>query len=202
MTSKEFNWDRKISLKEIAQFYEDRLRELDGKFQRLSTQAEVFCENSSNLIEEVTRKADALLEERISQRISDLSKKIRDFETTIEVLTEKAKNIEIDSKRDANLSKQQMEELLRCKSVFEVQLNLFFTEFFMHIYDWNPVESEACILHFKYVKEHPDLIVDKFRYFPAISDDEKLEIVREVAAKLMLMASDLINENEKKREGL
>ena len=27
MTSKGFNWDRKISLKEIAQFYEDRLRE-------------------------------------------------------------------------------------------------------------------------------------------------------------------------------
>ena len=202
MTSKEFNWDRKISLREIAQFYEDKLRELDGKFQRLTTQAEVFYENSSNLIEEVTKKADSLLEERISQRISDLSKKIRDFETTIEVLTEKAKNIEIDSKRDANLSKQQMEELLRCKLVSEVQLNLFFTEFFMRIYDWNPVESEACILHFKYAKEHPDLIVDKFRYFPAISDDEKLEIVRKVATKLMLLASDLVNENEKKQEGL
>ena len=40
MTSKEFNWDRKISLKEIAQFYEDRLRELDTKRESIVAEIE------------------------------------------------------------------------------------------------------------------------------------------------------------------
>ena len=35
MTSKGFNWDRKISLKEIAQFYEDRIREADSSLSRI-----------------------------------------------------------------------------------------------------------------------------------------------------------------------
>ncbi len=35
MTLKEFNWDRKISLKEIAQFYEDRIREADSSLSRI-----------------------------------------------------------------------------------------------------------------------------------------------------------------------
>ena len=30
------SWNKKVSLKEIAQFYEDKLRELDGKYQKLN----------------------------------------------------------------------------------------------------------------------------------------------------------------------
>ncbi len=32
---REFNWDKKISLKEIAQYYEDRIRELDARYQEV-----------------------------------------------------------------------------------------------------------------------------------------------------------------------
>ena len=33
------SWEKKISVREIAQFYEERIRELDGKFQLLAEQS-------------------------------------------------------------------------------------------------------------------------------------------------------------------
>ena len=37
------SWEKKVSLREIAQFYEDKIRELDGKTQRLTEKGTELC---------------------------------------------------------------------------------------------------------------------------------------------------------------
>ena len=80
-----FNWEKKISLKEIAQFYEDKLRELDGKQNAII----------SNLVkenEELTSKVERL--NANLQLVSNFLSQYRDIESDISLLITK----EIDEK--------------------------------------------------------------------------------------------------------
>ena len=82
MTTKEFNWDRKISLKEIAQFYEDRLRELDGKARSLEESLkknEDAVKNIMDAIRTLDTKSEAIYSDirQKEDNVSNIEKSIR-----------------------------------------------------------------------------------------------------------------------------
>ena len=82
MTSREFNWDRKISLKEIAQFYEDRLRELDGKAHSLEESLkknEDAVKNIMDAIGALDTKSEAIYSDirQKADNVSNIEKSIR-----------------------------------------------------------------------------------------------------------------------------
>ena len=85
------SWDKKISMREIAQFYEDKIRELDGKTQRLTEQTKMLSEQSEKMMDEMRAKVDKTLDERAGQRISSINKQIVSFEAKIEDLNQRAK---------------------------------------------------------------------------------------------------------------
>ena len=84
------SWEKKVSLREIAQFYEDKIRELDGKTQRLTEQTRMLSERSEKLMDELTEKVDKALDERAAQKISGINKQILSFEAKIEDLNQRA----------------------------------------------------------------------------------------------------------------
>ena len=85
------SWEKKISMREIAQFYEDKIRELDGKTQRLTEQTKILSEKSQKMMDEMTTKVDKTLDERAGQKISGLNKQILSFEAKIDDLNQRAK---------------------------------------------------------------------------------------------------------------
>ena len=85
------SWEKKISMREIAQFYEDKIRELDGKTQRLTEQTKTLSEKSQKMMDEMTTKVDKTLDERAGQKISGLNKQILSFEAKIDDLNQRAK---------------------------------------------------------------------------------------------------------------
>lgn len=92
-----FNWNKKISLKEIAQFYEDKLRELDGKQNAII----------SNLVkenEELTSKIESL--NANLSLVSNFLTQYRDIESGISLLItnkidEKSSNLLDEAKKVA-----------------------------------------------------------------------------------------------------
>ncbi len=54
----DFNWGKKISLKEIAQFYEDKLREEDAKLQYLNNQISRLDNNVAELNHDINANKD------------------------------------------------------------------------------------------------------------------------------------------------
>ncbi len=50
--SLKLNWEKKISLREIAQFYEDKIRELDSRYQYLEEKIEALSKKNLELINE------------------------------------------------------------------------------------------------------------------------------------------------------
>ena len=85
------SWDKKISMREIAQFYEDKIRELDGKTQRLTEQNKMLSEQSEKMMDEMRAKVDKTLDERAGQKISSINKQILSFEEKIEDLNQRSK---------------------------------------------------------------------------------------------------------------
>lgn len=85
------SWDKKISMREIAQFYEDKIRELDGKTQRLTEQNKMLSEQSEKMMDQMRAKVDKTLDERAGQKISSINKQILSFEEKIEDLNQRAK---------------------------------------------------------------------------------------------------------------
>jgi hypothetical protein len=111
MTSKEFNWDRKISLKEIAQFYEDRLREPDGKFQSIieihgALKNELYdlskktssivaqIENSEFSAEKIQRTETRI--DDIKKRLETISGRLSSLEKEIRLVQDRSNNEEMD----------------------------------------------------------------------------------------------------------
>lgn len=88
MASRGFNWDKKISLKEIAQYYEERLRELDAKHSSLESEYESLkVENSelrSNFDEvrslqlELKRELATLKKERLDEFTENMAAALRE----------------------------------------------------------------------------------------------------------------------------
>ena len=91
MDELKISWNKKITMREIAQFYEDKIRELDGRFQRLTEQTKALSEKSQKLMDEVTTKIDKLLDEKAGQKILGLNKQVINFEAKIEDLDQRAK---------------------------------------------------------------------------------------------------------------
>ena len=82
MTSKEFNWDRKISLKEIAQFYEDRFRELDGKTRSLEERLKKYedsVKNTMDAIRTLDIKSEAIYSDIMQKEnnVSNIERSVR-----------------------------------------------------------------------------------------------------------------------------
>lgn len=69
--SKDFNWGKKISLKEIAQFYEERISELDGKYFWLTRE-----------VPKLTEKFKARLDS-LEQRANDLENMMRETKISL-----------------------------------------------------------------------------------------------------------------------
>lgn len=91
MDEMKMSWEKKVSMREIAQFYEDKIRELDGRFQRLTEQTKALSADSQRLMDEMTVKVDKTLDERAGQKILGLNKQILNFEAKIEDLDQRAK---------------------------------------------------------------------------------------------------------------
>jgi hypothetical protein len=80
----DFNWDKKISLKEIARFYEDRIRELDGQLQRLKEGNDILerkLSKNNSRVAELEKAADDLRSFLTDDGVS-ISAKL--FEQTVE----------------------------------------------------------------------------------------------------------------------
>lgn len=82
MTSKGFNWDRKISLKEIAQFYEDRLRELDGKARSLEESLKKYEDSVKNIMDAIRAldiKSEAIYSDIMQKEnnVSNIERSVR-----------------------------------------------------------------------------------------------------------------------------
>ena len=52
------SWEKKVSLREIAQFYEDKLRELDARMQRLTNNVRELTQENSQLVDKIKKEVE------------------------------------------------------------------------------------------------------------------------------------------------
>ena len=175
------SWEKKISVREIAQFYEDKIRELDGKFQLLTEQSKALSENLEAKIEDLNQKAKIALE--FLSKYDDIKNMIESerkisfdsLRSTFEMLQKKAESS----------YREQMDRLISAQREGDVggyvrarlEVDTLAVEFYHFLFDYYPERFEKNHNLFKFAKTHPEVFLGQVMQYFAKDADVKTELV-------------------------
>ena len=170
------SWEKKVSMREIAQFYEDKLRELDGKYQFLTEQLEKSIPKIRSEINELNQRNQVVLnglsqvdqaknhiEETIKQifkytwdkNFSSFRSEVKEIQNEIESSGKEETDRLIDAFKESG-----RETYLRAMAEINVLVPIFYGLLFRtNLNLFNEIKE-----YFKNIKKNPDILL------PAISD--------------------------------
>lgn len=88
------NWNKKVSMREIAQFYEEKLRELDSKQSLILSDLKNRLDGLSRIIQENEEKAN-WIDKWVSQFSGEANNQIREMRSILKEFKEETQNIKV-----------------------------------------------------------------------------------------------------------
>lgn len=170
------SWEKKVSMREIAQFYEDKLRELDGKYQILTEQLEKSIPKIRSEINELNQRNQVVLNglsqvDQAKNHIEETIKQIfkytwdKNFNSFRSEVKEIQNEIESSGKEETDrlidaFKESGRETYLRAMAEINVLVPIFYGLLFRtNLNLFNEIKE-----YFKNIKKNPDILL------PAISD--------------------------------
>ena len=170
------SWEKKVSMREIAQFYEDKLRELDGKYQFLTEQLEKSIPKIRSEINELNQRNQVVLNglsqvDQAKNHIEETIKQIfkytwdKNFNSFRSEVKEIQNEIESSGKEETDrlidaFKESGRETYLRAMAEINVLVPIFYGLLFRtNLNLFNEIKE-----YFKNIKKNPDILL------PAISD--------------------------------
>ena len=183
------SWEKKISVREIAQFYEERIRELDGKFQLLAEQSKALSENLEAKIEDLNQKTKIALE--FLSKYDDVKNMI---ESERRISFDSLRSMfEMLQKRAQSSYREQMDRLISAQREGDVggyirarlEADTLALEFYHFLFDYYPERFEENHNFFKFAKAHPEAFLGQVMQYFAKDADVKTELVLPVIKGMM-----------------
>ena len=201
------SWEKKVSLREIAQFYEDKIRELDSRFQRLTEQTKALSEKFESKIEDLDQRAKIALDflskyDDVKDMIESERKNSFDsMRSMFETLQKRAQTVYEEA--TDRVVKAQKEGNIKGILRAQMEVDNIAAVFYQFIFDHDRSYFEKLHSGFKKAKAHPEV------FLPAIYahvggdfdtvTDVALEIIKTMVDDYLQLFSDI--ENGQKQEG-
>ena len=207
MDELKISWNKKITMREIAQFYEDKIRELDSRFQRLTEQTKALSEKFESKIEDLDQRAKIALDflskyDDVKDMIESERKNSFDsMRSMFETLQKRAQTVYEEA--TDRVVKAQKEGNIKGILRAQMEVDNIAAVFYQFIFDHDRSYFEKLHSGFKKAKAHPEV------FLPAIYahvggdfdtvTDVALEIIKTMVDDYLQLFSDI--ENGQKQEG-
>ena len=207
MDELKISWNKKITMREIAQFYEDKIRELDSRFQLLTEQTKALSEKFESKIEDLDQRAKIALDflskyDDVKDMIESERKNSFDsMRSMFETLQKRAQTVYEEA--TDRVVKAQKEGNIKGILRAQMEVDNIAAVFYQFIFDHDRSYFEKLHSGFKKAKAHPEV------FLPAIYahvggdfdtvTDVALEIIKTMVDDYLQLISDI--ENGQKQEG-
>ena len=207
MDELKISWNKKITMREIAQFYEDKIRELDGRFQRLTEQTKALYEKFESKIEDLDQRAKIALDflskyDDVKDMIESERKNSFDsMRSMFETLQKRAQTVYEEA--TDRVVKAQKEGNIKGILRAQMEVDNIAAVFYQFIFDHDRSYFEKLHSGFKKAKAHPEVLLPAV-YAHVSGDfdtvtDVALEIIKTMVDDYLQLISDI--ENGQKQEG-
>ena len=207
MDELKISWNKKITMREIAQFYEDKIRELDGRFQRLTEQTKALYEKFESKIEDLDQRAKIALDflskyDDVKDMIESERKNSFDsMRSMFETLQKRAQTVYEEA--TDRVVKAQKEGNIKGILRAQMEVDNIAAVFYQFIFDHDRSYFEKLHSGFKKAKAHPEVFLPAI-YAHVSGDfdtvtDVALEIIKTMVDDYLQLISDI--ENGQKQEG-
>ena len=207
MDELKISWNKKITMREIAQFYEDKIRELDSRFQLLTEQTKALSEKFESKIEDLDQRAKIALDflskyDDVKDMIESERKNSFDsMRSMFETLQKRAQTVYEEA--TDRVVKAQKEGNIKGILRAQMEVDNIAAVFYQFIFDHDRSYFEKLHSGFKKAKAHPEV------FLPAVYahvggdfdtvTDVALEIIKTMVDDYLQLFSDI--ENGQKQEG-
>lgn len=207
MDELKISWNKKITMREIAQFYEDKIRELDSRFQRLTEQTKALSEKFESKIEDLDQRAKIALDflskyDDVKDMIESERKNSFDsMRSMFETLQKRAQTVYEEA--TDRVVKAQKEGNIKGILRAQMEVDNIAAVFYQFIFDHDRSYFEKLHSGFKKAKVHPEVFLPAV-YAHVSGDfdtvtDVALEIIKTMVDDYLQLISDI--ENGQKQEG-
>ena len=207
MDELKISWNKKITMREIAQFYEDKIRELDGRFQRLTEQTKALYEKFESKIEDLDQRAKIALDflskyDDVKDMIESERKNSFDsMRSMFETLQKRAQTVYEEA--TDRVVKAQKEGNIKGILRAQMEVDNIAAVFYQFIFDHDRSYFEKLHSGLKKAKAHPEVFLPAV-YAHVSGDfdtvtDVALEIIKTMVDDYLQLISDI--ENGQKQEG-
>ena len=207
MDELKISWNKKITMREIAQFYEDKIRELDSRFQRLTEQTKALSEKFESKIEDLDQRAKIALDflskyDDVKDMIESERKNSFDsMRSMFETLQKRAQTVYEEA--TDRVVKAQKEGNIKGILRAQMEVDNIAAVFYQFIFDHDRSYFEKLHSGFKKAKAHPEVFLPAV-YAHVSGDfdtvtDVALEIIKTMVDDYLQLISDI--ENGQKQEG-
>ena len=207
MDELKISWNKKITMREIAQFYEDKIRELDSRFQRLTEQTKALSEKFESKIEDLDQRAKIALDflskyDDVKDMIESERKNSFDsMRSMFETLQKRAQTVYEEA--TDRVVKAQKEGNIKGILRAQMEVDNIAAVFYQFIFDHDRSYFEKLHSGFKKAKAHPEVFLPAI-YAHVSGDfdtvtDVALEIIKTMVDDYLQLISDI--ENGQKQEG-
>ena len=182
------SWEKRISMREVATFYEDRIRELDGKFQNLTIQMDEQIARFEEKIKEMSERSEIAIDfiskyENIKELInSEVALKFAQFRDLTRRLsneyTASAKR-EVDRAIGAFMEGNFEEAISRKLEIVDLRVALFSL-----LYNHFPDDFKKAKKLYAGVQKSPDVMLPFVEGYIRAHPDHKervLQLIKEMA---------------------
>ena len=207
MDELKISWNKKITMREIAQFYEDKIRELDSRFQLLTEQTKALSEKFESKIEDLDQRAKIALDflskyDDVKDMIESERKNSFDsMRSMFETLQKRAQTVYEEA--TDRVVKAQKEGNIKGILRAQMEVDNIAAVFYQFIFDHDRSYFEKLHSGFKKAKAHPEVFLPAV-YAHVSGDfdtvtDVALEIIKTMVDDYLQLISDI--ENGQKQEG-
>ena len=207
MDELKISWNKKITMREIAQFYEDKIRELDSRFQLLTEQTKALSEKFESKIEDLDQRAKIALDflskyDDVKDMIESERKNSFDsMRSMFETLQKRAQTVYEEA--TDRVVKAQKEGNIKGILRAQMEVDNIAAVFYQFIFDHDRSYFEKLHSGFKKAKAHPEVFLPAI-YAHVSGDfdtvtDVALEIIKTMVDDYLQLFSDI--ENGQKQEG-
>jgi hypothetical protein len=207
MDELKISWNKKITMREIAQFYEDKIRELDSRFQRLTEQTKALSEKFESKIEDLDQRAKIALDflskyDDVKDMIESERKNSFDsMRSMFETLQKRAQTVYEEA--TDRVVKAQKEGNIKGILRAQMEVDNIAAVFYQFIFDHDRSYFEKLHSGFKKAKAHPEVFLPAV-YAHVSGDfdtvtDVALEMIKTMVDDYLQLISDI--ENGQKQEG-
>jgi hypothetical protein len=206
MDELKLSWDKKVTVREIAQFYEDKIRELDGRFQRLTEQINVLADKFEANIKELGQRAKialdflskyddvkGLIESESKVRFDSLRSLFETYQKRAQLAYEEATERIIQAQKKGNVG-----GMLRA----QLEVDVLVSDFYRFLADHDEGYFESQHTFFKFAKTHPEVFLPVVNQYLKMTSDVSsgvaLSVINGMVDDYLKMFSSIKSERDVK----